>query len=79
MGWSRCGIVGSDWLPALPHLASIPPLSQPSTVSYCKKTKYIIIFFPLAYCLDKYPSASIDKLKRDLTSKCGEERRKLKC
>lgn len=29
------------------------------------------------YCEMKFAGTTIDKLKRDLTSKCGEERRKL--
>jgi len=29
------------------------------------------------YCGKKFTLSSIDKLKRDLTSKCGEERRKM--
>ena len=31
----------------------------------------------LEYCEQKYPITSVEKLQRDLTSKCGEERRKL--
>ena len=34
--------------------------------------------FIVEFCLLKYDGFSADKLKRDLTSKCGEERRKLK-
>lgn len=32
----------------------------------------------LEYCELKFPTISSEKLKRDLTSKCGEERRKMK-
>ena len=30
------------------------------------------------YCEEKFPHVTADKLKRDLTCKCGEERRKMK-
>lgn len=34
-------------------------------------------FYILEYCEIKYNGVTADKLKRDLTSKCGEECRKL--
>ena len=40
--------------------------------------KYLyFIVFVTEYCLEKFPSSSADKLMRDLTNKCGEERRSL--
>ena len=33
------------------------------------------IFLVCRILLDEYPSSSADKLMRDLTNKCGEERR----
>ena len=44
----------------------------------CVLIYYIyIVRLSLGYCEQKYPSTAIDKLQRDLTSKCGEERRRL--
>ena len=43
----------------------------------CKLTAKIVLLNFLEYCEQKYPHTSLDKLKRDLTCKCGEERRKL--
>jgi len=37
----------------------------------------IYSFNSTEYCKQKFPNCSLDKLKRDLTCKCGEERRKL--
>ena len=37
----------------------------------------VILQLLLAYCLEKYPRGNLLYLKRDLTVKCGEERRKM--
>lgn len=39
---------------------------------------YIQYNFILEYCEERYGAPLIDKLKRDLMSKCGEERRRMR-